>query len=168
MSSKETNELLGIYLNDHLAGSVAGRDLTEKIRAHNEGSAVATFMDGLRTEIDEDQETLAGLLRQLGVEQSSVKQFAGSMLEKVSRTVFDTELDGSSALNLLLELEGLSIGIEGKLSLWRTLQTIGNDSAGLHLDVDRLIERAQRQLEGLEQHRLEAARAAFVAEAPSS
>ncbi|PZS00402.1 MAG: hypothetical protein DLM67_01400 [Candidatus Nephthysia bennettiae] len=125
-------------------------------------------MEGLRSEIEEDQETLAGLLRQLGVEQSSVKLAAGSMLEKLTRVVFDTGVEGSTALNRLLELEMLSIGIDGKLALWRTLKEIGSNGPPLpHLDVDRLIQRAQKQLESLEQHRLEAAIEAFAAERPS-
>ena len=30
-----SNELLGVYLNDHLAGSAAGLELAEKLRVHN-------------------------------------------------------------------------------------------------------------------------------------
>ena len=161
------NELLGTYLNDHLAGSVAGRDLAEKIRAHNRGTPLGTFMDGLGREIEEDQETLTDLMRRLGVEESSLKQAAGSVLEKMTRVVFDSEVDGSPELNRLRELEILSIGIEGKLALWRTLQTIsdGDSVPRLHLDLDldRLADRAQRQLESLEEHRRDAAVEAFTA-----
>ena len=33
-----SNDLLGIYLNDHLAGSAAGLELAEKLRDKNQGT----------------------------------------------------------------------------------------------------------------------------------
>ena len=38
------NELLGVYLNDHLAGSSAGLELAEKLRDNNQGTALGDVM----------------------------------------------------------------------------------------------------------------------------
>ena len=62
-------ESLAIYLNDHLAGSAAGRDLAEKIRSKNSGTPLGSFMDDLVHQIEEDRDTLADLIRKLQVEQ---------------------------------------------------------------------------------------------------
>jgi hypothetical protein len=158
MASKE----LAIYLNDHLAGSAAGRDLADKIRAQNEGSAFGTVMEILVREIEEDRETLTGLMQRLGIKPSRVKLMAGSVLEKMSRLAFARGISSDPDLSRLLELEMLSLGIEGKLALWRTLKAVG--SAGQELapaELDRLIERATQQRQSIEQHRLDAARNAL-------
>ena len=63
----------------------------------------------------------------------------------------------------LLEMETLSIGIEGKLALWLTLKEIaGVDARLAGTDFDRLVERARLQRQKLEPHRLEAATKAFT------
>jgi hypothetical protein len=159
MASKE----LAIYLNDHLAGSAAGRDLAEKIRAQNEGEPFGAVMEQIVRDIEEDRQTLAGLMEWLGVKPSRVKLAAGSVLEKMSRLAFARGIRSDPELSRLLELEMLSLGVEGKLALWRTLKTLG--AAGEELpatELDRLIERAMQQRERIEQHRLEAARKALA------
>jgi hypothetical protein len=154
---------LAIYLNDHLAGSAAGRDLAERIRSQNEGTALGAFLAGLLREIEEDRDTLADLMRRLGIEQSSLKQTAGAALEKLSRAVFDVRGQESRELRRLLELEMLWIGIQGKLALWRALRAIEGRGRQLPaIDLERLIHRAQEQLDGVERHRLEAAIEVFV------
>ena len=157
------DESLAIYLNDHLAGSAAGRDLAEKIRSKNSGTPLGSFMDDLVHQIEEDRDTLADLIRKLQVEQSPLKQVGGSVLEKLSRIVFDVRARESQELSRLVELEMLSLGIEGKRALWRALQAIENKGHRLPaIDIDRLIDRAQKQREGVEHHRLEAAVSALT------
>ena len=48
LGSMAETEPLDVYLNDHLAGSAAAVELVERIRANNEGTALAAHMDGLR------------------------------------------------------------------------------------------------------------------------
>ena len=39
-----SDEMLGIYLNDHLAGSTAGLELAEKLRDQNQGTELGELM----------------------------------------------------------------------------------------------------------------------------
>ena len=157
-----SNELLGIYLNDHLAGSAAGVELAEKLAAGNEGTPFGTALAAVAQEIKEDKETLEGMIERLGIGKSPVKQAAGWVFEKVTRLRFNRQLTGSDELTRVLETETLSLGIEGKLLLWRALQ--GSAGLGAELgpvDFDLLIARARQQREALEPHRLAAAAKAF-------
>jgi len=167
-----SNELLGHYLNDHLGGSVTGLELAEKLEADNAGTPLGQSMSQLVADIGADKATLEDLMDQLGVEKSRLKQTSGWAAEKLSRLRFNDKVTGSGALSRLLQLEMLSVGIEGKLGLWRALQAVagaGPDpeqlgtggQPGEVVDLDRLVQRAQDQLDTLEPHRLEAAVAAF-------
>jgi hypothetical protein len=157
-----SNELLGIYLNDHLAGSAAGVELAEKLAAGNEGTPFGTALAAVAQEIKEDKETLEGMIERLGIGKSPVKQAAGWVFEKVTRLRFNRQLTGSDELTRLLETETLSLGIEGKAAMWQALKDMdGLDTELGRADFDRLIFRARQQREALEPHRLEAATGAF-------
>src|SRR5919202_846457 len=66
-------------------------------------------------------------------------------------------------LGRLVELEVLSLAVQGKLSLWRSLRAVADEDPTLAaVDFDRLIERAQRQLRTLGRQRLQAAREALA------
>lgn len=158
-----STELLGVYLNDHLAGSVAGRDLAEHSCNQHEGTPYGTFLAGLARDIEQDRQALQDLMESLGIEVSTTKQAVSWVAEKLSRVKFDKRLTGSAELSRALEIEALSLGVTGKLSLWKTLKAIcGADSRLDSADLDRLISRAQEQLDRLEEHRLESVAAAFV------
>ncbi len=153
-----SNELLGAYLNDHLAGSTAGRDLAKKLVENNLGTELASFMKELLAEIEADRKTLEDLMDRLGVERSTLKQAGGWMAEKLSRLRFSRAVTKSAALSQLMEMEMLSMGIHGKLALWLTLRQISSlDSRLSGFDADSLIKRTQDQLDRLESHRQAAA-----------
>src|SRR6266542_3062087 len=63
-------DLLGIYLNDHLGGSIAGVEVAEKLRSKNEGTPFGTTLSGLVLEVKEDRATLENLMDRLGIERS--------------------------------------------------------------------------------------------------
>lgn len=153
-------ELLGHYLNDHLAGSVAGRDLAEQVAEENAGTPVGQVMSELLGDIDADQSTLEELMERLGVDKSRLKQAGGWMAEKLTRLRLNDKITGSESLSRLMQMEMLSVGIEGKLALWRSLQALRFQHGDV-VDFDRLAQRAQDQLERLEPYRLEAAVDAF-------
>jgi hypothetical protein len=159
-----SNELLGVYLNDHLAGSTAGLELAEKLRDNNQGTELGRVMAALHTDIEHDRATLEELMGQLEVARHPVKDAAGWVLERLSRLRLNPALTGSADLTRLLETEALSLGIEGKLCMWAALKeaAAGNPSLAT-TDFDRLIERARTQRRTLEPHRLAAAGQAFSA-----
>lgn len=158
-----SNDLLGTYLNDHLAGSAAGVELAEKLAENNEGTPLGAVLAVVAAEIKEDRSALENLIERLGIGKSAVKHAAGWALEKLSRLRINTPLTGSPDLTRLLEIETLSLGIEGKLAMWRALQRVADHDTRLAaIDLDNLILRARQQREALEPHRLEAAAAAFA------
>jgi hypothetical protein len=158
------DEALGVYLNDHLAGAAAGIELAKKLRDSHQGTELGKDMVALHHDISEDRDTLQDLMRHLDLERHPVKEAAGSMLEKLSRLRLNPALTGSAELTRLLETEAMSLGIEGKLSLWMALKEAAAANPRLAAaDYDRLIERARGQRRTLEPHRLAAAAAAFTA-----
>jgi hypothetical protein len=155
--------LLATYLNDHLAGATAGRELARRSAASNEGSPLGDFLKALAVEIDEDREALLGLMAALGIGVDRLKVLGGWTVEKLGRLKPNGRLLGYSPLSRLLELEALSLGVSGKLALWQALQEAeraGQAQSGA--DLLRLQERAERQLAGLEGHRRQAVAEALL------
>jgi hypothetical protein len=160
-----SEKLRAIYLNDHLAGATAGHELARRVAGSNEGTELGEFLARLEVEIAEDHDTLQDVMSTLGVRTDPVKQTLGWTAEKFGRLKPNGRILGYSPLSRVIELEGLHIGIAGKISLW---QTLAATSAGVLADVDleELVLRAQRQLAGLEPFRIAAAREAFEDETP--
>lgn len=146
--------LLAIYLNDHLAGATVGLELARRAAGSNSGSAYGRFLDELVTEIRSDRESLLGIMRSLGVRVDRVKVSAAWAAEKLGRLKLNGQLFGYSPLSRLVELEALTLGVAGKLSLWRALDQVEADRSELSKDqLQTLIARAQSQLESLEAQR---------------
>jgi hypothetical protein len=155
-----TDRFLPIYLNDHLAGSVAGIELARRIRGSNEGTPLGTALAELCAEIEADQQTLRDVIARLEVSESRVKPAAAWLAEKLGRLKLNGQLHGYSPLSRVLELEGLEAGVHAKLLLWRALgRTHGIRLEGF--DFGALAARAESQRERLEEQRLEAVRIAF-------
>ena len=150
-------------MNDHLAGSAAAVELVERIRDNNEGTDLARAMERLLGDIEADQATLAAIMERLGVDPSTPKQAAGKVLETLSRFRLNERVTGSAEVSLLMELETLSLGIEGKLSLWRSLgEIIGSLPELADFDLPTLAARAVSQRAVVEPFRLQAAGAALA------
>ena len=156
------NDLLGAYLSDHLAGSVAAIDLIEKLRAHNEATPLDAYLAELGPEIEADKEVLTQLIERIGEARNLVKQAGGWVVEKLTRVRVDERVTRSPELSRLLELEMLATGIDAKRALWEALRPIGAVNPDVAaLDLDDLVSRAEAQRLGVEGHRVEAAVRAF-------
>lgn len=157
------DKLLGIYLNDHLAGSAMGVELARRALSNNEGTSYESFLRDLVAAIEEDRAELATLMDALGVSHDRLKQSAAWAAEKVGRLKLNGRLTGYSPLSRLIELEGLLLGVTGKGSLWRALKQVADHDPRLAVtDFDKLITRADEQRQGIEQHRLRAAAEALT------
>ena len=153
---------LDVYLNDHLAGSAAAVELVERIRDNNEGTPLAEHMEGILSDIKADADTLSAVMEALGVTRSTPKQVAGKVLETLSRLRLNQRVTRNADVTRLMELETLSLGIEGKLSLWRSLGQVTASRPELaNFDLPVLADRAVKQRASLEPFRLEAAAQAF-------
>ncbi|MFN2526436.1 MAG: hypothetical protein ABR505_09295 [Actinomycetota bacterium] len=156
------NRYLAIYLNDHLAGAIAGHELAKRAAGNNQGTPVGAFLSRLADEIDEDRSALEDLMGDLGIKKDLVKDAAAWMAEKVGRLKLNGKLVGYSDLSRLIELEGLSLGVEGKVALWRNLNQVADRYPELvTADLEQLLRRAEKQREELEGFRQDAARVAL-------
>jgi hypothetical protein len=157
-----STEELETYLNDHLAGSVTGSELADKLAEVHAGTAAGPVLSELAKEIMRDRMTLTELMDRMGIDKSTVKQASGWVGEKATRLKLSDVAIPDQNLKQLLEFETLSLGIEGKRSLWRALREVREAYPELiETDLDGLVERAEHQRSMLEDHRLAAARRAF-------
>lgn len=152
------DDRLSIYLNDHLAGSTVGASLARRAAGSNEGTSYGPVLDALAGEIEEDRRSLLEVMDRLSVGQDRVKTAVAWGAEKVGRLKLNGELLRYSPLSRLEEIEALSLGVEGKLALWRALRrTHGSDPRLAGVDLDELIDRARSQRRRLERQRVRAA-----------
>ncbi|WP_434445954.1 SRPBCC family protein [Lentzea sp. E54] len=151
-------ELLSIYLNDHLAGVIAGTELARRVsRTHPE---LRVFAD----DVDSDRKELLDFMREAGVESRPHKAAIGWLSEKAGRLKYNGRVLGRSPLSDVLELEALRVGIESKSAMWRTLRQLKSFDEDR---LERLSRRAEGQAELVEQHRLRLAPQALTAPAQS-
>jgi hypothetical protein len=156
------SKYLATYLNDHLGGSTSGLELVRRAASENKGTDLGAFLTGLTKEIEEDRETLREIMAALGVKEDTLKVAGGWLIEKVGRLKPNAQLKGYSPLSPLVELEGLELGIQGKLAMWRALMEIAGSPP---LDASRLGElaaRAEHQAADVGRHRLQVARSALA------
>ncbi|MEA2498628.1 MAG: hypothetical protein QOH26_1033 [Actinomycetota bacterium] len=157
------DKFLHIYLNDHLAASVAGVELARRAASSNEGNPFGDFLKGLADEIDEDRGALEDIMDSVGAGKDHLKQGAAWFAEKLGRLKLNGQLVGYSDLSRLIEFEGLSAGVEAKIGLWRSLRQLAPSDARLDAArLDDLIRRGDRQRDELEGYRLEAAEVALA------
>lgn len=153
---------LGIYLNDHLAGSVAALELIEHLAKKFHGSHLEGFLADLHAEITADQDVVRSLIQTFEGNESAVRKAGAWIAEKLSHVKFGLGEHDVNGTGLLQALEALVIGITGKQLLWRALSSAAQRFPQLRgLDYAQLEERALAQRERVEEKRLAAARDAF-------
>src|SRR6201996_941633 len=112
-------ELIGIYLNDHLAGATAGTALAQRAARGQDGGDQAT-LQRLAGEINADRRALLEIMALLGVPVRHYKNTAAWLGGRGGRLKFNGRLRTRSPLSSLEELEILRLGVEGKAAGWRT------------------------------------------------
>ena len=157
------DKAIDVYLNDHLAGAMFGTDLAEQIHDRSEGTPLGDVMASIAPQIEEDRQTLIDLMEQMGTSKNPVKQATTWVAEKVSRVKFAGESSGEPELGIFMALESLTLGVTGKLALWKALMQVANQYEPLAaLNLEQLADRARSQLEALERERLAAGRDALA------
>ena len=155
-----SRKLLAIYLNDHLAGATVGVELVRRAAGANQGTPLGETLEQLAAEIAEDRESLQRAMSDLDVGQDRIKVAGGWAAEKFGRLKLNGQLKGYSPLSRLVELEGLHLGISGKLELWRMLKQTAEGRLR-SVDLDELIKRAESQRRRLAPYRKAAAEQAI-------
>lgn len=153
-------QLLGIYLNDHLAGATAGTALAHRIARTHQDQGDGSRLRRLAAEVAQDRAALLDVMTALGIPVRAYKVAAAWAGEKAGRLKFNGHLLTRSPLSSLLELEMMRLGVEGKAAGWRTLRTLADTDRRLDpARLEELIARAARQSEMLEDLRVGAAAA---------
>jgi hypothetical protein len=156
-------EHLATYLNDHLAGSVVALELLEHLEAVHSEDPLHDFFRELRTDIAADRDELEALMKVLNIDQSRTRKASAWLAEKFTELKLRFDDPKAGALLLFESLEALSLGIEGKRSLWITLAATSETTALLRIaDYDRLQERAREQRDRVEELRIKTALTALT------
>lgn len=154
---------LSVYLNDHLAGSVAALELIKHLTEKFPDSKLETFLADLHAEISADQDVLRDLIGAFEKNESVVRKAGAWVMEKFGQVKLGIDRGDVSGVGLLEAFEGLVLGITGKMLLWRSLAVASRTRPQLRgPDYAELERRAAQQRDRVEQKRLAAAREAFA------
>lgn len=146
---------LNVYLNDHLAGSVAALELLDTLATVD---GLAPFAEQTRRAISSDRDELERLMRRLSIQIGTTKQAISWLAERVAEWKIAFEAYGAEPLKRLELLEALALGVDGKRSLWRVLAVLSKLEPALAvLDYSALEQRASDQRRDIEVQRLKAA-----------
>jgi len=154
---------LTTYLNDHLAGSVVALELLDHLNAAHSESELGAFFKQLSSDIAADRDELQGLMERLDIGESRTRKASAWLTEKMTELKLRFDDPKGGPLRLFESLEALSLGIEGKRSLWIALIAVAEKSPSLRiLDYERLRQRAEEQRDRVESLRLETATKALA------
>ena len=160
--SQPARKLLAIYLADHHAGSTAGLELAKRAARHNAGSRIGAVLDDVVLEIAADRRALERLMEALQIQPSAVKRAGAFLGERLARLKTNGRLFSYSPLSRVVELEGLALGILGKLALWEGLAGVPALQGVAGLDLADLAHRARSQHDAVEECRRQAVELAFT------
>jgi len=161
-------DLLGIYLSDHLAGATAGSRRMRRLADAEDKASDGDVLQRLAKEVEEDRKTLMSIIEAEGIEARWYKTAIAKAGEAVGVLKSNGTLFHRSPLTSLVELEGMRMGVTAKYDLWTTLR---HSELSGRQDFDQLMQRANRQLQELEEihvRRAEALRGARQSESVSA
>ncbi|MFE2554175.1 hypothetical protein ACFXGI_37550 [Streptomyces sp. NPDC059355] len=165
--TSDPGHLLGIYLNDHLAGAGAGISLLKRVTRVHRGSDAGPRLALLTEEITQDRASLREIMTVLNVPLNHVRALVGVAAAQAGRLKGNGRVLARSPLSDVLELEAIRVGVEGKKELWRTLHTLARTEPRLNTEaLGRLLARAERQAGVLETLRLAAVDRALRGRSP--
>lgn len=116
--------LLGIYLNDHLAGVAAGGELAKRLAAAQRGKPAAAVLARITREVLDDRLALLEVMADLGVPVRRYKAVGAWVAERIGWLKLNGHLFRRSPLSGVVELEALRLVIEGQGAAWRALRLI--------------------------------------------
>src|SRR3954447_16264469 len=131
---------LATYLNDHLAGAITAVELLSHLESAYADKEPAGWAAALRADMEADRKELEGLMARWGVSQSPPRKASAWVGEKLAELKMRLGDPAAGAFRLMETTEAVSLGIEGKRSLWRALAAAAERSAEFGgVDYGRLI-----------------------------
>lgn len=166
--TSSADRYLTIYLQDHLLGSTGGINLTKRARAVHatRDPELHRFLAGFQAELEDEREVLLEMLDLLGAAADPVKTVAATVGERLARLKLNGHLRSRSPYSDLVELESLSIAVQGKRAGWIALRERAHPRFAA-FDLDALIRQAEAQSNGLESLRRPRAAAILAGEDPA-
>ncbi|GGT61208.1 hypothetical protein [Actinomadura citrea] len=165
---KPAGSFLAIYLNDHLAGAAAGVGRSRALAQAHRGRPGEERLRRLAEEIAADRGALLSIMASLGIPVRHYKSIAMSVAERAGRLKFNGRLKERSPLTDMVEYEFLRLAVEGKAAGWRTLLTLADRTPDLDAgELEKLLHRAQTQIDLLEDLRRSAAADVFTSGRPA-
>ena len=155
-------EPLAIYLDDHLAGSVAALNMMEELADVCRGRPLEAKLRTLHGEVSQEQNLLRELLARIDGRANPLKQATAWVSEKLGEGKLALSARAHPELATLQGLESLLLGLQGKLSLYRALADLAPRDRRLEGDFHGLAEHTVLQQAMVENERLAAARTAFA------
>jgi hypothetical protein len=150
MNRSVDRRFLSIYLNDHLAGATLAMQVIRRGVNGDRDHPNAPVLRKLLQDVEEDRATLIRFMERLKVPRSPAKARAAWIAERIGRLKLNGQVVGRSPLSRLEELEFLILGVQGKRRLWTSLARL-DPPEEMADDLDRLISRADSQIESLEE-----------------
>ncbi|HET7477628.1 MAG TPA: hypothetical protein VFJ97_16600 [Dermatophilaceae bacterium] len=146
---------LRTYLKDHYSAATGGVELFRRVAGSHGDPQVREAVCAVADEVDTDRLALRQFMRAVGAHPSRLGQALAWSGEKVGRLKPNGTLVRRSPLTDVVELEALSVAVEGKLRGWRMLLALAETDQRLDAELlTELVGRAERQRERLERLRL--------------
>jgi len=164
--NERSHELLEIYLHDHIAGSVGGREVVRRAHQGEQQTEFGPPLKALQGDIEFDAQRLREIVEAMGVSpRTPLKESAAWVGAKLGGLKLNGNLIRRSPLSLLMELEGLQMAVNGKRALWQTLIELSRVEPKLRqFDIVSLLARADDQLSRIRSLHDRAARVVFDAQ----
>jgi len=153
-------KMLGIYLNDHLAGSALGLEVLSAIA--ETPFANPDEVARVKREFDGERAILRALLEKLEIGESPIRKAGAWLNAKLLEVKVGIEDFGKGGFYSFELLEALSTGMAGKHLLWVALEKLAQENETIGFPpYALLIEQVLAQRAWVEGMRTEAARQAF-------
>ena len=153
---------LAVYLNDHLAGSQGALDLMQRLAEDEEHTWVNDTVAEVRAEVAEERAQLEALMDRLQIDKSRSRQVTGWFAEKAAQLKLRIDDPSDGDLRLFESLEAITLGLTGKLALWRALEAVAEHLPAIRgIDYAHYAEQSEEQRRRVEELRIRAAKKAF-------
>lgn len=142
-------DLLGLYMNDHVAGATAGIARVTRMAQAYRDTPHAQMLTAMAKEFREERQFYYDLLDRFGLGRRTCRQLLAWTGEKVGRAKLNGALIGTSPMTPVFESELLRAAVLGKIGGWESLTAYREELAIPAGKLEGLIEQARRQIDEL-------------------
>jgi hypothetical protein len=155
-------DLLGVYVNDHMAAATGGVELVSRMLSRHSGSPYEPHLEKLLDELREERSAHVAMAGALGIPVRTYKQLGTWVAEKLSRAKLNGRLLSRSPLSDLVEFEFIATAVLAKRAGFETLLELAAVEPRLDRALlERLVTQADEQHQWLADARREVAARVF-------